>query len=279
MKLTNSSLAGPSGEHSAPRRPRSASPPPAKRQRQVPGELQALKSASASNPGTVRTETHRPRAPLPRSGAPGNASPAELSPSLEAKFGLEIEIASVDVTTAAGGPALHRGIILLERPHWKLECDHIGGGRYDLEFVTDPLAGAEDVGAAIREITTLAAALRTRALAGDMTVRLGDVVSDARIDAVLRLNDPHMSGCLQATYGVGLDHLGMLIDELLPKKQAEGIHANTRTVADFYAAHTGEPLPSRARLRPAHLHVPRPHAIEPACGRDGTYPLPRDGAQ
>ena len=190
----------------------------------MPGELQALqRPAAPSSPGS-----NRPRTPPP---------PAAFSPSLDAKFGLEIEIPSVDVSTDAGGEALRRGTVLLERPHWKLECDHVGGGRHDLEFVTNPLAGDDEVRAAIGEITALTAALRVRALAGDMTVRLQDVVGDAKIDAVLRLNDPHLPGRLQATYGVGLAHLGMLIDELLPARQAETIHRNTQKVADLYAAH------------------------------------------
>lgn len=268
MKLTIPGFADPAGDNSPPRSPRSPSPPPAKRQRLVPGELQVLKSAGPSSPGTVRVETHRPRAQLPRPDTPASAPPAVLSPSLEAKFGLEIELPDVHVTTGAGGPSLHRGIVLLERPHWKLECDHVGGGRHDLEFVTDPLAGEDDVRAAIREITTLTAAIRARALAGDMTVRLGDVASDARVDAILRLNDPHMPGRLQATYGVGLDHLGILIDELLPEKQANGILTNTRTIADFYATRTGAPLPPRARafIQLINMYLARAQAKLPVDG-------------
>jgi hypothetical protein len=254
MKLTAPGIAEPTGEHAPSQRPRSASPPPAKRQRLVPAELQVLNRAGPSSPGS-----NRPRAQLPL---------AALSPSLDAKFGLEIEIPSVDVSTGAGGVALRRGIVLLERSHWKLECDDNGGGKYDLEFVTDPLAGEDDVRAAIGEITTLTAAIRTRALAGDMSVRLGDVVNDARVDTILRLNDPHMPGRLQATYGVGLDHLGILIDELLPAKQAEGIHLNTRTVADFYAARTGAPLPPRARafVQLINMYLARAQARLPVDG-------------
>lgn len=254
MKLTRPGLAAPSPEHAPPPRSRGASPPPAKRQRLVPGELQVLKPAGASSPGT-----NRPRAPLP---------PAALSPSLDAQFGLEIEIPSVDVSTPAGGAVLHRGAVLLERPHWKLECDDLGGGRHDLEFVTNPLAGEDEVRAAIREITTLTAALRARALAGDMTVRLKDVVDDAKVDAVLRLNDPHLPGRLQATYGVGLAHLGMLIDELLPARQAETIHRNTQAVADLYAARTGAPLPAGARafIRLINMYLARAQATLPADG-------------
>jgi hypothetical protein len=254
MKLTLPGIPEPTAESSPPRRPRSASPPPAKRQRLVPGELQVLKRAGTSGPGT-----NRPRAQLP---------PAALSPPVDAKFGLEIEIPSVDVSTDAGGGALRRGSVLLERPHWKLECDHVGGGRHDLEFVTDPLASEDEVRAAIREITTLTAALRTRALAGDMTVRLNDVVDDAKVDAVLRLDDAHLPGRLQATYGVGLDHLGMLIDELLPRKQAAEIHTNTGTVADFYAARTGVPLPPKARafIQLINMYLARAQSTLPADG-------------
>ena len=254
MKPTRPGLADPSGVHAPPQRSRSASPPPAKRQRLVPGELQALKPAGTSGPGT-----NRPRAPLPT---------AALSPSLDAKFGLEIEIPSVAVSTEAGGEILRRGTVLLERSHWKLECDHVGGGRHDLEFVTHPLAGEDDVRAAIRDITALTAALRARALAGDMTVRLKDVVPDAQVDAVLRLDDPHLPGRLQATYGVGLAHLGTLIDELLPAKQAEAIHANTRTVADLYAARTGAPLPpgARAFIQLINMYLARAQATLPADG-------------
>ncbi len=254
MKPTRPGLADPSGEHAPPQRSRSASPPPTKRQRLVPGELQALKRAGTSGPGT-----NRPRAPLPT---------AALSPSLDAKFGLEIEIPSVAVSTEAGGEILRRGTVLLERSHWKLECDHVGGGRHDLEFVTHPLAGEDDVRAAIRDITALTAALRARALAGDMTVRLKDVVPDAQVDAVLRLDDPHLPGRLQATYGVGLAHLGTLIDELLPAKQAEAIHANTRTVADLYAARTGAPLPpgARAFIQLINMYLARAQATLPADG-------------
>ena len=254
MKLTRPGHAGPAGEHSPPPRSRSASPPPAKRQRLVPGELQALRRAGPSSPGT-----NRPRAQLP---------PAAFSPSLDAQFGLEIEIPSVDVSTDAGTGVLRRGAVLLERPHWKLECDLVGGGKHDLEFVTDPLAGEDEVRAAIKEITTVAAAIRTRALAGAMTVRLQDVAADAKIDAVLRLTDPHLPGRLQSTNGVGLDHLGMLIDELLPKKQAEEIHANTRTVAAVYATRTGTPLPPRARafVRLINMYLARAQAKLPAIG-------------
>ena len=254
MKLTLPGIPEPTGGNSPPQHPRSASPPPAKRQRLVPGELQVLKRAGPSSPGT-----NRPRAQLP---------PAALSPSFEAKFGLEIEIPSVDASTDAGGVALQRGIILLERPHWTLECDDNGGGKYDLEFVTDPLAGEDDVRAAIKEITTLAGAIRARALAGDMTVRLKDVVNDAKVDTVLRLNDPHMPARLQATYGVGLDHLGMLIDELLPAKQAEGIHRNTGRVADFYAARTGAALPPKARafVQLINMYLARAQARLPTDG-------------
>ena len=254
MKLTRPGHAGPAGEHSPPPRSRSASPPPAKRQRLVPGELQALRRAGPSSPGT-----NRPRAQLP---------PAAFSPSLDAQFGLEIEIPSVDVSTDAGTGVLRRGAVLLERPHWKLECDLVGGGKHDLEFVTDPLAGEDEVRAAIKEITTVAAAIRTRALAGAMTVRLQDVAADAKIDAVLRLTDPHLPGRLQSTYGVGLDHLGMLIDELLPKKQAAEIHAKTGTVADFYAARTGEPLPLKARafIQLINMYLARAQATLPADG-------------
>lgn len=254
MKLTAPSLAEPAGEHSPQRSPRSPSPPPAKRQRPVPGELQVLKSAGPSSPGT-----NRPRAQPPL---------AKLSPPVDAKFGLEIEIPSVDVSTDAGGTALRRGTVLLERPHWKLECDHVGGGKHDLEFVTDPLAGEDEVRAAIKEITTLTAAIRAKALGGGMTVRLGDVASDARVDAVLRLNDPHVPGRLQATYGVGLDHLGTLIDELLPRKQAAEIHTNTGTVADFYAARTGAPLSLKARafVQLINMYLARAQAKLPADG-------------
>ena len=254
MKPTRPGLAGPSPEHAPPPRSRSASPPPAKRQRLVPGELQVLKRAGASSPGT-----NRPRAPL---------HPAALSPSPDARFGLEIEIPSVDVSTPAGGAVLRRGAVLLERPHWKLECDDLGGGRHDLEFVTNPLAGDDEVRAAIGEITALTAALRVRALAGDMTVRLQDVVGDAKIDAVLRLNDPHLPGRLQATYGVGLAHLGMLIDELLPARQAETIHRNTQKVADLYAARAGAPLPAGARafIRLINMYLARAQATLPADG-------------
>jgi hypothetical protein len=255
MKPTRPGLAEPSPEPSPPPRSRSASPPsPAKRQRLVPGELQVLKRAGASSPGT-----NRPRAPQ---------HPAALSPSPDARFGLEIEIPSVDVSTPAGGAVLRRGAVLLERSHWKLECDDLGGGRHDLEFVTNPLAGEDEVRAAIGEITTLAAALRARALAGDMTVRLKDVVDDANIDAVLRLDDPHLPGRLQATYGVGLAHLGMLIDELLPARQAETIHGNTQKVADLYAARTGAPLPAGARafIRLINLYLARAQATLPADG-------------
>ena len=268
MKLTIPGYAEPAGDNSPPRSPRSASPPPAKRQRLVPRELQVLKRAGPSSPGTVRIETHRPRAQLPRPDTSASAPPAELSPSLDAKFGLEIEIPSVDVSTDVGGAALRRGIVLLERPHWKLECDDNGGGKYDLEFVTNPLAGEDEVRAAISEITALTAAIRAQARAGDMTVRLGDVATDAMVDAILRLNDPHMPGRLQATYGVGLDHLGILIDELLPKKQADGIHANTRAIADFYATRTGAPLPPRARafIQLINMYLARAQAKLPADG-------------
>ena len=255
MKPTRPGLAEPTGAHSPPQRARGTSPPPAKRQRLVPGELQALqRPAAPSSPGS-----NRPRTPPP---------PAAFSPSLDAKFGLEIEIPSVDVSTDAGGEALRRGTVLLERPHWKLECDHVGGGRHDLEFVTNPLAGEDDMRAAIREITTLTAALRARALAGGMTVRLNDVADDAKVDAVLRLDDPHMPGRLQATYGVGLDHLGMLIDELLPKKQAAEIHTNTGSVADFYAARTGMPLSLKARafVQLINMYLARAQAKLPADG-------------
>ena len=255
MKLTRPGPAEPAGEHSPPQRSRSASPPPpAKRQRPVPGALQALQRPAPSSPGT-----NRPRAQLP---------PAAFSPSLDARFGLEIEIPSVDVSTGAGSEVLRRGTVLLERPRWKLECDHVGGGRHDLEFVTDPLAGEDDVRAAIREITTVTAAIRARALAGDMTVRLQDVVADAKVDAVLRLNDPHLPGRLQATYGVGLEHVGMLIDELLPTKQAAEIHANTGTVADFYAARAGAPLPPKARafVQLINMYLARAQAKLPADG-------------
>jgi hypothetical protein len=268
MKLTAPGIAEPTAEHSPPRRSRSASPPPAKRQRQLPGELQALKNAGVAHPGTTRGETHRPRAQLPRPAAPGSAPPARFSPSLEAKFGLEIEIPSVDVSTGAGSATLRRGTVLLERQHWKLECDHVGGGKHDLEFVTNPLASEDDVRAAIKEITTLTAAIRTRACAGDMTVRLSDVANDARVDAVLRLNDPHLPGRLQATYGVGLDHVGMLIDELLPAQQAEAIHGNTRMVADLYATRTGVPLPSKARafVRLINMYLARAQSKLPVDG-------------
>jgi hypothetical protein len=103
------------------------------------------------------------------------------------------------------------------------------------------------VRAAIREITGLTAALRSQALAGNGPVRLRDVMPDAAVDAVLQLTDPHLPGRLQATYGVGLDHVGTVIDELLPAKQAETIHKNTQAVADLHEARTGTPLPPKAR--------------------------------
>jgi hypothetical protein len=269
MKLTIPSRAEPAGERQpSPQSPCNDSPPLAKRQRQASGSLQALRSAGASNPEAVHRETDRPRVQLPGVSAPKSEPPANLSPSLEAKFGLEIEIPSVNVSTGAGGDALRRGFVLLDRPHWKLECDHIGGGRYDLEFVTDPLASEDEVRAAIREITALTAEIRAQALAGDMTVRLKDVVGDAKVDAVLQLNDPRMPGRLQATYGVGLDHVGMLIDELLPKQQAEGIHKNTQTVDDFHAARTGEPLPPKARsfVQLVSMYLARAQAKLPVDG-------------
>ncbi|MGN7982805.1 hypothetical protein [Burkholderia sp. 22313] len=267
MKLTIPSYTEPAGDDSPPpHRQRSASPPSPKRRRLASGSLQMLESAGAPKLETVHGEANRPRVQLPGVSARRSEPPAQLSPSLEAKFGLEIEIPSVDVS--AGGDVLRRGVILLDRPHWKLECDDNGGGKHDLEFVTNPLASEDDVRAAVREITALTAAIRSRALAGDMTVRLKDIVSDAKVDAVLQLNDPHMPGRLQATYGVGLDHVGMLIDELLPRKQAEGIHENTRAVADFYAARTGEPLPPKACsfIRLISMYLARAQAKLPADG-------------
>ncbi|MCY0386084.1 hypothetical protein OVY01_02250 [Robbsia sp. Bb-Pol-6] len=198
------------------------------------------------NPKGLQPRTRRPGASLPDASVRGRPSPPAFSPSLEAKFGLEIEVPSLHVTTGAGGDALRRGFILLERPHWKLECDRVAAGRYDLEFVTEPLASETEVRAAIREITAMTATIRARALAGNMTVRLKDVAPDARTDAVLHLNDARMPGRLQSTYGVGLDHVATLIDELLTRRQADGIRLKTRSVADFYALRTGEPLPPRA---------------------------------
>lgn len=163
-----------------------------------------------------------------------------LSPSITAKFGIEIEIPSIRVD-----PAYPRGTVLLERSKWKLETDSLGPGESDLEFVFDPTANQAELSKGLKEITALIQAIRTQAMAG-RSVSLMSVSPDARLEATLNVNDLRFGARLQCTYGVALKDLKQSIDELLPVAQATNIARDTTKIAESHHAKTAESLSDNA---------------------------------
>jgi hypothetical protein len=177
---------------------------------------------------------------------PRRARPS-LSRPLEARFGCEIEVGGVRVTSVDGAPPPRRGTVLLERPLWNLETDNVGKGEVDLEVVFKPLSGRREVDAAMAEIVALFQRLREAALASeDRTVALHAIAPDAASDYRLAVEDTGLSATLQSTYGIGLEQLDDVVAEVLPR-DAAAIRTATRAVEEGYVARHGAPLPPRAR--------------------------------
>lgn len=216
-------------------------------------EMQLQEAARAAKENSVRARNSAAvdaLAKLPKiEDFPAPKVHRRVSPSLIAKFGCEIEIPSVDVSVPEGAQPPERGTVLLERPHWRLETDNNGAGKYDLEFVFNPLSSEEQVRTAMKEIVAVCQSLRDKALdGGAKVVPLKAIAPDAKLDCTLTLNDIRFGARLQSTYGIKLEDLDKTMEELLPKAQVNKIRRGTRAVAARYAElHSGEQLPLRAR--------------------------------
>lgn len=171
-----------------------------------------------------------------------------LSPALTAKFGCEIEVGGVRVSAPAGATAPSRGTVLLERPLWNLETDNVGPGEYDLEAVFKPLSSDQEVAEAMGEIVALFQRLRETALESEgSTIALSAIAPEAKGDYQLSVRDIGLSATLQSTYGIRLDDLEQVIQEILPT-QAGKVRDRTEAVAARYSErHGGKPLPPGAR--------------------------------
>jgi hypothetical protein len=213
---------------------------------------QAAEAAKANSAAARHRATVDALAKLPRIEdfpAPKQAPQQMMSPSLTAKFGCEIEVPSVDVSVPEGAQPPGRGTVLLERPHWKLETDNNGPGKFDLEAVFNPLSSEQQVRGAMKEIVTVFQSLRDKALEGNTkVVPLKAIAPDAKGDYTLTVNDIRFGGRLQSTYGIKLEQLDTAMEELLPRPQVNKIRRDTQAVADSYAAlYPGEQLPPGAR--------------------------------
>ncbi len=202
----------------------------------------------ASLNGLPRKEWSTPSASPIR--APTAVAPMPSEP-VRAGFGMEIEIDSVLVEGNTGdGRPLRQHDVLLESKDkkWKLVCDETRAG-LDLEFVTVPLASKDEVREVIREIAAVCNKIRQSGLelnkkreGESVEVRLRKLVEGMNVDLVadcqLRIKKPgaqstlqptgcsnlpvlqikkaEMTAVLQTTWGVSLEKLPEMIEEIDP---------------------------------------------------------------
>ncbi|MGC4854681.1 hypothetical protein ACLQ24_15120 [Micromonospora sp. DT4] len=172
----------------------------------------------------------------------------KLSPSLIAAFGLELEIPGVTVP-------FRRGEVLAFGEGWKLEPDQIyrSVSTGDIEFVLSPMSNLSDIKATLKEVISLIERIRLLALASSekgVTLSAAARSMSGRVtivrDATFTVSDIRFQAKLQATYGIGLDKIPQVIDELLTTTQAHKIHEDTRKVAQLHSERYARPLARQA---------------------------------
>ncbi|SMG01215.1 hypothetical protein BSIN_4249 [Burkholderia singularis] len=251
----------------------------------------------ASLNGLPRKEWSTPGASSIR--APISAAPVPSEP-IRAGFGVEIEIDSVLVEGNTGdGRPLRQHDVLLESQDkkWKLVCDETRAG-LDLEFVTVPLASKDEVREVVKEIAAVCNKIRQSGLElnkkrerESVEVQLKKLVEGMNVDLVadcqLRIKKPgaqntlqptgcrdlpvlqtkktEMTAVLQTTWGVSLEKLPEMIEEVDPLYYAggskykkvqkdfdeidprfRGIKAMTENVRNYVLKHHGLVLSKKA---------------------------------
>jgi len=176
---------------------------------------------------------------LHRPAGPGNVQvPARSEP---AKVGFELEIAGVTVH-----PSQMKGTVLLQGKGWRLETD-LSKGKTNLEWVTDPLADADEVERVADELIALSQRLRDVARASpSQDIALKDVFPEAEVNCTLQVDDIRFGAHMQSTYGVGLAKIPAAIRDLHEPEDAARIESDTQKVLESHRQAGGPELSAHA---------------------------------
>jgi hypothetical protein len=181
------------------------------------------------------------------------AAAHRLSPGLTAAFGIEIEVPGVVVE-----PFLPRGTVLLEGRGWQLETDRVPNQEVcNLEFVLAPAREMAGIERALREIIALAAKIRALGRRDPRKpVRFAKIVDGGLHSCRLRVNDFHLGGRLQTTYGIGLADIESAAERTLgSREQAARLRVVTDRVAAYHLARNCTALTPSARGLIALIHL------------------------
>ncbi|MFJ2008562.1 scabin-related ADP-ribosyltransferase [Streptomyces chartreusis] len=180
---------------------------------------------------------------------PGQRHEPQLSPSLTARIGFEIQLIGVSV------PFRSRGTVLIEGKGWRLETDSPPNpGNSDLEFVLAPLPSWSAVEAALTDIIGIVGKMREKAFASpDRQFSLSEVIDGSlhgltiKRDTTVRVHNIRFWGRLQATYGIELTGVAEAMDALLTKKIMNAVRLSVSQVEHLYNTRFSSPLSETSR--------------------------------